>query len=179
MLRPDQDRAFVIHFDREVELLQDLTASREQLDTALARLQTPKLPPRKRGEPKIGRWTLAGTDLYDSVLLASEDLMRKQSGRKALILLTDGVDNGSKVGLSRAIESAQRADTLVYSILFADREAYDGVFASMAGKKALAAHFARNRRRLFEVSDRKSDLGHLRAARRRAAQPIQHRLHPR
>ncbi|MGB6942052.1 MAG: VWA domain-containing protein, partial [Bryobacteraceae bacterium] len=156
VLHSDQDRAFVIHFDREVELLQDLTASREQLDTALARLQTPKLPPRKRGEPKIGRWTLAGTDLYDSVLLASEDLMRKQSGRKALILLTDGVDNGSKVGLSRAIESAQRSDTLVYSILFADRGAYDGVFASMAGKKALERMSRETGGRLYEVSDRKS-----------------------
>ncbi|HEV2687524.1 MAG TPA: VWA domain-containing protein, partial [Bryobacteraceae bacterium] len=65
-----------------------------------------------------------GTSLYDSVLLASDELMKKQSGRKALIALTDGVDNGSKVSLSSGIESAQRADTLVYSILFADEAAY-------------------------------------------------------
>jgi VWFA-related protein len=63
-----------------------------------------------------------GTTLYDSILLASDDLMKKQQGRKALILLTDGVDNGSRVSLSRAIEAAQRADTLVYSILFAGEE---------------------------------------------------------
>ncbi len=138
VLRPDQDRAFVIHFDRQVELLQDLTASRERLDQALARLQTPKLPSRKKGDPKIGRWALGGTDLYDSVLLASEELLSKQSGRKALVLLTDGVDNGSKIGLFQAIQSAQRADTLVYSILFSDRDAYDGTFASASGKKALA-----------------------------------------
>jgi VWFA-related protein len=56
------------------------------------------------------------------VLLASDELMRKQHGRKALILLTDGEDNGSKVTLERGIEAAQRADTLVYSILFADEE---------------------------------------------------------
>ena len=60
--------------------------------------------------------------MYDSVLLASDELMKKQSGRKALILLTDGVDNGSKVSLSRCVEAAQRADTLVYSILFEDPE---------------------------------------------------------
>jgi len=54
--------------------------------------------------------------------------MKQQSGRKALIMLTDGVDNGSRVPLSSAIESAQRADTLVYSILFADPEAYGGGF---------------------------------------------------
>jgi VWFA-related protein len=53
--------------------------------------------------------------------------MKKQSGRKAVVALTDGVDNGSKVTLTSAIESAQRADTLVYSILFADSDAYGGM----------------------------------------------------
>jgi VWFA-related protein len=154
VLRPDQDRAFVIHFDRQVELLQDLTASRELLNQALVRLQTPKLPPRKRGDPNIGRWALGGTDLYDSVLLASEELLTKQSGRKALVLLTDGVDNGSNVGLFQAIESAQRADTLVYSILFSDRNAYDGTFASAAGKKALERISAETGGSFFEVSDK-------------------------
>jgi VWFA-related protein len=137
VLRPDTDRAFVIHFDREVELLADLTSSREALDQALARLQTPTLPARKRGAPKLGAWTLGGTALYDAVLLSSDDLMRKQSGRKALVLLTDGVDNGSKIGLFDAIRAAQFSDTAVYSVLFADRDAYDGTFAAAAGKKAL------------------------------------------
>ena len=161
VLRPDMDRAFVIHFDRDVELLQDLTGSREKLDAALARLQTPKLPQRKRGEPKVGLWALGGTALYDAVLLASEEvlekdqLLRKQPGRKALILLTDGVDNGSKIGLFRAIESAQHADTLVYSILFTDRDAYDGAYASANGKKALQRISRETGAAFFEVSDSK------------------------
>jgi VWFA-related protein len=100
VLRSDQDRAFIIHFDRTVELLQDLTSSREKLGAALAQLDTPKRQP---GKPS---WSEGGTALYDSVLLAAEDLTQKLSGRKALILLTDGVDNGSKVRLSQAIESA-------------------------------------------------------------------------
>jgi VWFA-related protein len=58
------------------------------------------------------------------VLLASDDLMSKQKGRKALVLLSDGVDNGSKVSLEEATRAAQRADTLVYTILFADAEAF-------------------------------------------------------
>jgi VWFA-related protein len=62
--------------------------------------------------------------LYDAVYLASDDLMEKQQGRKALIVLSDGVDTGSKESLDEAIESAQRANTVVYSILFKDDEAY-------------------------------------------------------
>jgi len=155
VLRPDQDRAFVIHFDRDVELLADLTSSREKLGDALARLETPDRRARnerKRGGPDIGRWALGGTALYDSILLASDELMRKQAGRKALILLTDGVDNGSKIGLFHAIESAQRADTLIYSILFSDRDAYDGVFASATGKKTLQRISHETGAAFFEVT---------------------------
>jgi len=152
VLRPDMDRAFVIHFDREVELLADLTSSRATLDQALARLQTPTLPPHKRGTPKVGAWTLGGTDLYDAILLASDDLLRKQSGRKAIVLLTDGVDNGSKIGLFDAIRAAQFADTVVYSILFSDRDAYDGTFAAAAGQKALQRISHDTGGAFFEVS---------------------------
>src|SRR5205823_12093530 len=77
-----------------------------------------------------------GTCLYDSVVLASDDLMRKQKGRKALILLTDGVDTGSRLSLTEAVESAQRADTLVYSVLFADAGAYgNGGFGGMGRRR--------------------------------------------
>jgi VWFA-related protein len=124
----------VLREDKD-QLLQDLTSSRKQLDAALAQLELPQ-EQRQRGGwgtpggrgagGQRGQHGGGGTSLYDSVLLASDELMKKQSGRKALIMLTDGVDNASKVSLSSAIESAQRADTLVYSILFADRDAYGG-----------------------------------------------------
>jgi VWFA-related protein len=116
VLREDKDHGFVIHFDREVELLQDVTSSRRKLEASLDLLDSPS---RGVGYPRGG-----GTALYDAVLLASEELMKKQTGRKALIVLSDGVDIGSKVNLGRAIEAAQRADTLSYSILFADEQAY-------------------------------------------------------
>jgi VWFA-related protein len=139
VLREDKDQAFVIHFDSEVELLQDLTNSRTKLDKALDQLQ-PAQPQMQRrdgggGYPRGGypggdrdgssrRGRRGGTSLYDAVLLASDDLMSKQKGRKALVLLSDGVDNGSKVSLEEATRAAQRADTLVYTILFADAEAF-------------------------------------------------------
>jgi VWFA-related protein len=79
VLRPDMDRAFVIHFDRDVELLQDLTESREKLDAALARPQTPKLPKRKGGEPKVGLWALGGTALYDAMLLSRAQAIERSA----------------------------------------------------------------------------------------------------
>jgi len=135
VLREDKDKAFVIHFDREVELLEDLTSSRKKLESALTSLETPQ--PQQRGGsgggpgsrgggyPRAGGGRRGGgTMLYDAVLLASDEIMKKQHGRKALIVLSDGVDTGSKVSLTSAIESAQKADALVYSILFADEEGY-------------------------------------------------------
>ncbi|HMK28613.1 MAG TPA: VWA domain-containing protein [Terriglobales bacterium] len=141
MLREDKDLAFVIHFDREVELLQDLTSSRQKLESSLTQLQTPE--PMRRNTSAGGSWPPgpgpssgpvpgsgrrgAGTLLYDAVYLASDELMQKQEGRKAYIILSDGVDMGSKLPLERAIEAAQRANTVVYGILFSDEQAYSNL----------------------------------------------------
>ena len=130
VLREDKDKAFVIHFDYEVELLQDLTSSRQKLDASLEHLGEPEFAQTGGGSNggsggggSRGRGG-GGTLLYDSVYLASNEIMKKQQGRKAIIILTDGVDRGSKESLQFAIETAQRADTVVYSILFADKEGY-------------------------------------------------------
>jgi VWFA-related protein len=123
LMREDKDKAFVIHFDWEIELLQDLTSSRKKLNAALEKLDNPEFE-QSGGGGSGGRHRGGGTTLYDAVFLGSDELMQKQQGRKALIILSDGVDTGSKVTLTRAIEAAQRANTLVYSILFADHEAY-------------------------------------------------------
>ena len=146
LLRVDKDRAFVIHFDREVELLQEFTASRPKLQAALQLLQTPEGgrgggggypggngggnggnggPGGWGGGGQRGRGG-AGTLLYDGIYLAADELMKKERGRKALIILSDGVDHGSRETLVSAIEDAQKADTIVYSILFKDDEGYGG-----------------------------------------------------
>lgn len=124
VLREDRDHAFVIHFDKEVELLQDLTSSRAKLQKALQEIEMPQDSQQSGGGGggRGGYHHGGGTMLYDSILLASDELMKKQKGRKAVILLTDGVDNGSKVSIVEAIESAQRSDTLVYSIYFTGNE---------------------------------------------------------
>jgi VWFA-related protein len=139
----EKDTAFLIHFDKEVELSQDLTSSRPKLEAALESLQTPA-PTQEDNAPDSsggsgGNWPgggrnggggggrrhgshHAGTLLYDAVYLGSSELMQKQQGRKALIILSDGVDRGSKESLESAIESAQRADTVIYAVLFKDDE---------------------------------------------------------
>ncbi|MGA7921678.1 MAG: VWA domain-containing protein [Candidatus Acidiferrales bacterium] len=129
VLRTDTDKAFVIHFDYQVELLQDLTSSRPKLEAAIDQVGAPQFAQTSGSDPDNngagGRSHRGGgTLLYDAVYLASNELMKKQQGRKALIVLTDGVDRGSKETLQDSIESAQRADTLVYSILFADKDEY-------------------------------------------------------
>jgi VWFA-related protein len=106
VLRQDRDLAFVMHFDIGVGVLQGFTSSKEKLAAALAKLKIPKIP---------------STLLYDAIAKASTDLMKAQSGRKAFILLSDGMDVRSHTSIGTAIEYAQRADTIIYSVLFAHR----------------------------------------------------------
>lgn len=117
VLRDAKDQIFIMQFDMAIIMRQQLTASFQKLNDALSYIDTPS-----REELSIP--TSKGTVLYDAVAKASNDIMKKQTGRKALILLTDGVDFGSDTSLADAIEAAQRADTLVYSILFSDSGFY-------------------------------------------------------
>jgi VWFA-related protein len=143
VMREDKDKAFLIHFDREVELLQDLTSSKTQLDKGLDGLtgDQGRRNAGGGGQGQGGGRGGGGTELYDAVLLASDELMQKQQGRKAVILFSDGEDNGSKVTLSRAIESAQRADTLVYSVRFYDRNAGAPVSPGFGGGRRRGGGF--------------------------------------
>jgi VWFA-related protein len=142
VLRPEKDQTFVIHFDHQTELLQDLTSSRKDLRRALDAVHLADGPQMRQGGQGGGGYPggnnggrrQAGTTLYDAIFLASGEIMAKQKGRKALILLTDGVDEGSKESLYDCIKAAQRSDTLVYSILFSDRDAYgQPVMATLGG----------------------------------------------
>jgi VWFA-related protein len=172
LLRLDRDNAFVLHFDFDVELLQDLTSSRQKLRSALDELELPERggmrPGGGRGSRR-GGWGGGGTAMYDSIYLAADEVMRNQHGRKAVVILSDGVDNGSKLSLSDAIEAAQRADMMVYSILFSDASAYGGGFGfgfpggrrgiqiglgMPNGKKVLQQLSRETGGRFFEVSDR-------------------------
>lgn len=142
VLREDLDRTFVVHFDYRPEVLQNLTNSKEKLEKSLERLRV--------GFSFRGG---AGTTLYDAVYLCSNLVTKKQTGRKALILLTDGEDNGSRTRIEDAIEAAQRADTLIYSILFSDATfGGHGGFGGVDGKKVLQKMSRETGGGFFEVS---------------------------
>jgi len=125
----DKDEAFVISFDVTVDLLQDFTRDVHRLQTALGKAKintgfTSGTPlPGAGGEP-IPINNPAGTLLYDAVYLSAHDMLAKEVGRKAMILLTDGEDQGSKLRIKEAIEAAQKADSIVYVLLCADRGFY-------------------------------------------------------
>jgi VWFA-related protein len=113
VLRENKDHVFIMQFDLTVQTRQALTGSRRDLSESLAFVDTPT---RNQLRSQYG----GGTLLFDSVVDASQDIMKKQQGRKALIVLSDGGENGSDATIAQAIEAAQRAETLIYTILFSD-----------------------------------------------------------
>jgi VWFA-related protein len=113
VLRETKDKLFVMQFDMAVQLRQPLTSSRKDLEAILPFVDTPT-------RRELNLQTGGGTLLYDAVVQASGTVLKDQRNRKAMIVLSDGGENGSTATLMDAIEAAQRADTLVYSILFSD-----------------------------------------------------------
>lgn len=119
-----KDLAFVISFDVSVDLLQDLTSSmhrlREGLDKAHINTNTVGMAPMGNPGPVPTAQNNKGTVLFDAAYLASDEILSRQTGRKAMILLTDGDDVGSKLRLRDAIEAAQKADVIAYVLLITD-----------------------------------------------------------
>src|ERR1700761_7642174 len=121
------DKAFVVQFAKEVELLQDATDAKPRLQRALKELGTSSPSFHNADDTSSGPNTDSegryirhgGTALYDAIYLSGDEVMSKQAGkRRALVVLTDGVDRGSKESLTDAIEAAQRSDTIVYGIYY-------------------------------------------------------------
>ena len=133
---PAADQAFLIHFDREVELLEDFTTSREKLHRELDDMgptrasssssrgpETRDSDDRGSGQSR-GR---GGTQLYDAIYLASHDLMESKDGRKALIVFSDGGDRGSKETLNDAVDAAEHANVTIYTIFFKGEQENSGL----------------------------------------------------
>ncbi len=161
ILRP-KDEAFVISFDVDTNLLQDYTNSSRRLRDALnsARINAP--PSSCGGLPGAGGGPLPcssnpkGTVLYDAVYLAAHDELAKEVGRKAMILLTDGEDQGSQLKITEAIEAAQKADSICYVLLIADRGFYG--FGGYSGDHEMKKLAGETGGRVIEVGNKMDKL---------------------
>ena len=125
------DEALVMSFDLDVDLLSDFTDDKALLNRAIRRAKI------NAGGPMITPGTIPtrgaiGTDFYDAIYLACSDKLATEAGRKAIVVLTDAEDNGSKVRVEEAIEAAQRTDTVVHILLVYDPR--EGANASVAKK---------------------------------------------
>ncbi len=136
-----------MQFDLNVFLRQDLTSSWKDLNETLSAVNSPS---RNELKNQLG----GGTLLYDAVVDASK-IMHDQHGRKALIVMSDGVDTGSSDTLKSAADAAEKSDTLIYSILFSDEGFYGG-FGHTDGKSVLTHMSKDTGGGFFQVSKKES-----------------------
>ena len=147
-----KDQAFLLHFDRQVELLEDFTSSPDKLHRELDDMgpsrggQSDDRGPETSGDDRNGdssnggygggrgqgqghgegRASHGGAELYDAIFLASDELMKPKDGRKALVIFSDGVDRNSKESLNDAVDAAERADVTIYAIYFKGEQERQG-----------------------------------------------------
>ena len=148
ILRERQDKVFLIQFDTLARVRLGFSSSRPQLENILNDIDTPT-----RKELKASGGT--GTALFDAVGSGTE-LMKAETGRKALIILSDGVDTSSDQSVATSIELALRADTLVYTIYFTDPVFYSAAFGMPNGRAIMSKMSKETGAGFFEVSKKQS-----------------------
>jgi VWFA-related protein len=138
-----KDEAFLVSFDVDVDLLQDFTNSPRELAHAMSKAQINTAGGNGAGGiPGAGGGTVPtvgspkGTLLYDAIDLAATEKLNQESGRKAMIILTDGEDEGSRTKIGDAIAAAEKSNVIIYVILIADREFYGGYNFGYSGYSA-------------------------------------------
>ncbi len=125
----EKDLAFLISFGQDAELLQDYTGSRKLLQKALDGLRANGPVGGLHPGPVPTASQPRGTILFDTVYLATSDQLKGQVGRKVVVVITDGVDQGSRYKIDQAIKAAQLADAIIYGIYYVDSAAYGGWMA--------------------------------------------------
>jgi VWFA-related protein len=145
-----RDLAFVLRFDTEVELLQDLTANHR----LLAKAVDSTVINSAAGSAIPGPFPASGgggTNLHDAVYLSARELLKNEVGRKVVIVLSDGEDTGSQTKLSEALEAAQKSDVIIYAIAVTDRRFYYGRSFGFSGDSILRRYADQTGGRVIEV----------------------------
>jgi VWFA-related protein len=139
VLRPKKDLGAVVTFEHESVLVQDLTSDVERLQGALSEVRVPARAASVGGvggTPPINNNGAGSTAVYDSVYAVSGDLLRREAGRRVIILITDGIDTSSRIKMREAIERTWRSEIIVYCIGIGD-PLYGGI--SEGSLKKIAA----------------------------------------
>ncbi len=123
-----KDLAFLMQFGTEAELLQDETNSPRLLQEGLNQIHMSVPVGGLHPGPVPTQQSQAGTILFDAVYLAATEKLNTETGRKTIVLITDGVDEGSKYSRDKSIQAAQKADTIIYSIDYEDPAFHGGGF---------------------------------------------------
>ena len=174
-----KDEAFLISFGEETELLQDYTGSPAPADRwpepVAGLLRRGRHPSRARCRPS---GSPRGTVLYDAIYLAANEKLKSEVGRKVIVVITDGVDQGSRMTRDQAIEAAQKADAVIYSIDYSDPRAY-GPFGmgGGGGERRTAEDVRRDRRPRVQGGPQAHSGTGLQGTAGRDAQPVLDRLH--
>ncbi len=155
------DEALVMSFDSNVDLLSDFTDERSQLERAIrrSRINVPDQGARVGNPGPIGSRQITGTALYDAIYLACGEKLASEAGRKAIVIVTDAQDEGSKVKLEEAIEAAQRTDTVIHILLVVDPRygGNPGVAHKLAEETGGRMISVRSEKKLMEAFDEISD----------------------
>jgi VWFA-related protein len=148
VLRPKKDLAAVVTFEHESILVQDLTSDIEKLHRALDDVRLPAQSAtmgRRGGTPPINNSGVGSTAMFDSIYSVSSDLLRREAGRRVIILVTDGADTSSSVKMREAIERTWRSEIIVYSIGIGGPMGVDsGTLKKIAAETGGRAFFPRN-----------------------------------
>jgi VWFA-related protein len=156
ILRNRKDLAFLISFDVDVELLQDLTDSSTLLHHGLEQLEIQGSSGGIMPSPVPTSGTSPGTVMFDAIYLASDEMLKGQVGRKAIVLISDGNDYGSRLKIEDALDAAHHSDVVIYGVRYFDREFYFRAGAMGGGGfgtlKKLGRETGGN---IFEVSKKK------------------------
>jgi len=152
-----KDLAFLMMFGEEAELLQDYTGSPRLLERGLRELRVSSGVQGIHPGPVPTISQPRGTVLYDAIYLASNEKLKGEVGRKVIVVITDGVDQGSRVSLNDAVESAQKADAVIYSIDYSDPGAYGPFGFGGGGEGALKKMSEETGGHMYKV-DRKHSL---------------------
>src|ERR1700751_1108959 len=157
----EKDEAFLIGFDVNVDLLQDFTNDVHRPKAAMNKTKintgggSGVIIPGGGGNP-VPTGPPRGTLLYDAVYLAAHDELAHEVGRKAMILLTDGEDQGSQLRIQEAIEAAQKSDSICYVLMIADRGVYG--FGGYSGDSEMKKLAGETGGRVIEVGNKMDKL---------------------